>query len=221
MESLEISGKNVEEAIQLALEQLGVSREEVEVTVVREGKSGLLGLGAEEALVRVTPLVSAAEEEKVVAEIAKGLLEKLLTLLGVDGSVELENQPVVGQDMPVSVVLNIKGDDLGILIGRRGQTLAALQYMVRIMLGHQMKSWSPIIIDIEGYKRRRYQALQTFARNMAEHVKARGASFTLEPMPPYERRIIHMALADHPDVVTQSIGLGEARRVVIILKDEE
>jgi len=181
----------------------------------------LLGLGAEEALVRVTPLVSAAEEEKVVAEIAKGLLEKLLTLLGVDGSVELENQPVVGQDMPVSVVLNIKGDDLGILIGRRGQTLAALQYMVRIMLGHQMKSWSPIIIDIEGYKRRRYQALQTFARNMAEHVKARGASFTLEPMPPYERRIIHMALADHPDVVTQSIGLGEARRVVIILKDEE
>jgi spoIIIJ-associated protein len=218
MESLEVSARTVEEAIQLALKQLGVSREEVEVNVVREGRPGILGLGSEEAVVRVTPLVLAQEKESDIIATARGVLEQMLTLLGVDGTIVPQTQPIVveeGKETEPSIVLNIHGDDLGILIGRRGYTLSCLQYMVRLIVGHQTKTWAPIVIDVEGYKQRRYRALQVFARDMAEQVKARGAPFALEPMPAYERRIVHLALADHPDVVTESIGQGEARRVVI------
>jgi len=187
----------------------------VEVTVVREGRPGILGLGAEEAVVRVTQIIPIPEEESDTVGVARTVLERLLTLTGVDGSVMSEVQPVVAGGQESTVVLNIKGDDLGILIGRRGQTLACLQYIIRLIVGHQTKTWLPIVIDVEGYKQRRYRALQVFARNMAEQVKARGTPFTMEPMPAYERRIIHLALVDHPDVTTQSNGLGEARRVVI------
>ena len=223
MESLEIKARTAEEAIQRALEQLGVSREEVEITVIREGRSGILGMGTEEAVVRVELLAPVTGEESGVAEVAKEILERLLSLLGVDVSVDIQTQPVVetGQEESPSLTLNVRGEDLGILIGRRGQTLASLQYIVRIIVGHQPKAWSQVVVDVEGYKRRRYQSLQTFARNTAEQVKARGASFALEPMSAYERRIIHITLADHPDVVTESYGLGEARRVVILLKEDE
>lgn len=222
MESLEVSAKTVEEAIQVALEQLGVSREEVEVTVVNEGKPGILGLGAEEAVVKVRPLVMTAKKESDAAEVAKDVLEKLLTLMGVAGSIVSQDQAIAeeGEEAPASVVLNISGDDLGILIGRRGQTLFCLQYIVRLVVGHQTQTWSPILVDVEGYKQRRYQALQVFARNMAEQVKTRGTPFTLEPMSAYERRIVHLALADHPDVTTESTGQGEGRKVVILLKEE-
>ena len=215
MESLEVNAKTVEEAIRRALERLGVSREEVEVTVVREGRPGILGLGAEDAVVRVTPLLPVPENQSDAVEVARNVLDKLLGLVGVDGSVFSEVQPVVAGGQEVTVVLNIKGEDLGILIGRRGQTLACLQYIVRLMVGHQTNTWVPIIIDVEGYKQRRYKALQVFAENMAEQVKTRGTPFTMEPMPAYERRIIHLVLAEHPDVTTESTGLGEARRVVI------
>ncbi len=222
MEDLEISAKTVEEAIQLALEQLGVGQEEVEVTVVKEGKPGILGLGGEEAVVRVKPLVLTPKKESDIAETAKSVLGSLLTLMGVAGSIVSQAQPIVEgeQEATSSVALNIKSDDSGILIGRRGQTLSCLQYIVRLIVGHRTKAWVPIIIDVEGYKQRRYQALQTFAQHMAEQVKAKGEPLTLEPMPAYERRIIHLALADHPDVTTQSVGLGEARKVVILPKEQ-
>jgi spoIIIJ-associated protein len=118
-----------------------------------------------------------------------------------------------------AVAFNIVGDDLGILIGRRGQTLDCLHYVVRLIVGHQTDEWVPIVIDVEGYKERRYQALQDFARQMAEQVKAKGTPFKCEPMPPAERRLIHLALADDPDVSTESTGFGESRRVVILPKD--
>jgi len=220
MESLEVSAKTVEEAIQRALEQLGVSREEVEVSVVKEGKSGILGLGSEEAVVRVTPLLPVTKSD--VGKVAKEALETLLALMGVAGSVVPQAQPIIEgeKEATTSIALNIKGDDLGILIGRRGQTLSCLQYIVRLIVGHQTKAWVPIVIDVEGYKQRRYQALQAFARYMAEQVKTKGTPSTLEPMSAYERRIIHLALADHPDVTTQSIGQGEARRVVIMPREQ-
>jgi len=179
-----------------------------------------LGLGADEAVVRVTPLVPVPRGD--ITEAVKDILERLLTLMGVDGSIVPQTQPIVeGEKEAVdSVVVNIEGDDLGILIGRRGQTLSCLQFIVRLIVGQQMKDWVPIIIDVEGYKQRRYQALQDFARQMAEQVKTRETPFTLEPMPAYERRIIHLALADYPDVITESIGQGEARRVVILPKEQ-
>lgn len=220
MESLEISAKTVDEATRLALEQLGVTRDEVEVTVIKEGKSGILGLGAEEAVVRVTLLVP--EGNRVEApDVVKQVLEKLLDLMGVDGSaVPQASQVVAGEDEEggKAIAFNIEGEDLGILIGRRGQTLDCLQYLVRLIIGHQTNEWVPILIDVERYKERRYKALEDFARQMAEQVRAKGAPFKMEPMPPAERRLIHMALADDPDVFTESTGFGEARRVVILPK---
>lgn len=222
MKNLEVSGKTVEEATQRALEQLGAGREEVEVSVVKEGKSGILGLGSEEAIVRVSLLESKIKEKDDAAETARDILEKLLALLGVTGSIELASQPVFEEvaGITASVVLNIEGEDLGILIGRRGQTLACLQYIVRLIVSHQTKTWVPLIIDVEEYKQRRYQALQVFARNLGERVKTTGKPFTLEPMPAFERRIIHLALAGETAVATESIGQGDLRKVVIVPKKQ-
>jgi spoIIIJ-associated protein len=150
-----------------------------------------------------------------ITEVAKAVLETLITKLGVAASVVPQAKLVAGEEEATSINLDIEGDDLGILIGRRGQTLACLQYLVRLIVGHQTEAWVPIVIDVEGYKQRRYEALQALAWRLAEQVKASKMPFTLEPMLAYERRIIHLALADHADVTTESIGEGEARRVVI------
>jgi spoIIIJ-associated protein len=211
----------VEEAIQKALEQLSVSREEVEVTVVKEGKPGILGLGGEKATVRVRLLGMEPEEKSEIAEVAKEALENLLVRLGVEASVVSEIKPPVEEGAEASELINldVTGDDLGILIGRRGQTLAALQHMVRLIVAHQVKARVPIVIDVEGYKERRYSALQALAQRVAEQVKERKKPFTLEPMPAYERRIIHLTLADDPDVTTESTGVGEVRKVVIMPRE--
>jgi spoIIIJ-associated protein len=219
MKNLEVSAKTVEEAIQKALEKLNLGREEVEVTVVKEGKHGILGLGAEEAKVKVRPLVKAPAK---VGKTAKEVLETLLLRMGVEASVVAQTKPAVegGGEASDIVALEVSGDDLGILIGRRGQTLASLQHIVRLIVAHQAKARVPIVIDVEGYKQRRYEALRALAHRMAEQVKARGRPFTLEPMMAYERRIIHLALVDDPDVTTESVGEGEARKVVIMPKEK-
>ena len=158
-----------------------------------------------------------------IVEVAKDVLETLLDLLGVSASVvPLPGLFAEGEEKgaTTSVILDVKGEDLGILIGRRGQTLACLQYIVRLIVGHQTETWLPIIIDVEGYKQRRYNALQALAWRIAEQVKARGMPFALEPMPAFDRRIIHLTLADNPDVTTQSSGEGEARRVVILPREQ-
>jgi len=153
-----------------------------------------------------------------IVEAAAGVLEALLARLGLVASVVSETKPPVvgGESAPGVITLNVKGDDLGILIGRRGQTLASLQHIVRLIVAHQAKARVPIVIDVEGYKQRRYDALQALALRVAEQVKAKGKPFALEPMPAYERRIIHLTLADHPDVTTESTGEGETRKVVIV-----
>ncbi|MDD5081887.1 MAG: KH domain-containing protein [Dehalococcoidales bacterium] len=161
------------------------------------------------------------EREKI-AELARSILEKLVSLMGVVATVvpqppSSEQQPE-GETAPIS--FNILGEDLGILIGRRGWTLSCLQYIVRLIVGHQTEAWVPIMIDVEGYKQRRYESLQALAWRIAEQVKTRRVPFTLEPMSAYERRIIHLALADHPDVTTQSIGEGETRKVVVLLREK-
>jgi len=216
MKEVEISGKSVEAAIQQALDQLGVSRDEVEVTVLSEGKTGILGLGGGEAKIRVKPLLPIPGSD--IAEAAQRVLETLLDKMEVPASVvprtQLPVEEATGATAPVA--FDIKGDDLGILIGRHGQTLACLQYMVRLIIACQKETWLPIFIDVDGYKQRRYEALHNLALYMAEQVKAKRTPFTLEPMPAYERRIIHLTLADHPAVITQSTGEGEFRKVVIL-----
>lgn len=162
---------------------------------------------------------SEVHKDSDVGEVAKGILEELLTRLGVDASVVSQpGSPAEEGEAADPATLDIEGDDLGILIGRRGQTLASLQYIVRLIVGNKTEVWMPVVIDVEGYKQRRYERLQALAWRVAEQVKVREVPFTLEPMMAYERRIIHLALADHPDITTESTGEGEDRRVVIRLK---
>lgn len=216
VESLEISGKTVEEAIEHALQQLGLTRDQVEVTVLNKGKSGFLGMGAEEAIVKVTPLVQ-AQQEGDTAAVAKEALEELLKRMKLTAQVEIgSDTPETSESEPAPIALEVKGDDLGILIGRRGETLAALQYVLRLIVAHHQKARVPLTIDIEGYRQRRYRSLRELALRLAQKAISTGQSMTLEPMPADERRIVHLALSVNPDVVTQSIGEGEMRKVVIM-----
>jgi spoIIIJ-associated protein len=208
MEGIEITAATVEQAIEKAEVQLGLSRDQFEVEVIKEGKSGILGVGGREAVIRVNPVtLSEKDAVKGVTEI----LDTLLGLLDVLGKVE-----VLSDELPLA--LDIKGDDLGILIGRRGQTLASLEYITKLVVVGRLKAWLPLTVDVEGYKKRRHDSLQRLALYLAEQVKSRRRAITMEPMPANERRIVHLTLADDPDVTTQSIGEGDNRKVVILLK---
>lgn len=158
--------------------------------------------------------------QKDVFEEAKKVLEDLLDLMELDGNVRPSDEFTVNDENGnlVSVGLNIEGDDLGILIGRRGQTMIALQYIVRLIMAHKMQVQMPIVLDVEGYKQRRCEGLRNLALRLADQVKSRNVPFTMEPMPAFERRIIHITLADNPDVLTESIGAGETRKVTIVPK---
>jgi len=179
---------------------------------------------------QVEPSAPAAElleaqkaEPEVVTETAGRLgqefLTDLLELMGISASVEVLSGHELaeeGQDPPV--VLNITGEDLGILIGRRGETLRALQYLIRLMISHRLKHWTDLVVDVEHYRVRRRRALDNLANRVADEVVRSGRSQALEPMPAYERRLVHISLRNHPQVATQSVGEGEKRKVTIFLK---
>jgi len=158
------------------------------------------------------------EEQARIAAEAESVLRRLLELLDVPASVFVSaGFPVEGLESSEGcITLDIAGDDLGILIGRRGQTLSTLQYVVRMITCSRTQTTLPIIVDVEGYKRRRCESLRAMALRVAEQVGARKTQFTLEPMPAFERRIIHLTLAGHPSVTTESTGAGESRKVVVI-----
>jgi spoIIIJ-associated protein len=216
MKELEVSGKTVDEATQVALEQLGASEDQVEVTVLKKGRSGILGMGAEEARikVRLLPVPGEKGEKADVVKVAREVAETLIESMRITADVSV-TQSATGE---LPVALNIDGDDLGVLIGRRGQTLASLQYVVRLIVAEKLKMWVPINVDVAGYKKRRYESLQSLALRLAEQVQRNRRLIMLEPMPADERRIIHLALADNPDITTQSMGEGEMRKVAILLK---
>lgn len=149
-------------------------------------------------------------------EEAVDILQHLLDLMGLDTDVQARPPRTLGDGTGlVEAVLDVSGEDLGLLIGRRGDTLAALQYILNLMIRRRLHSRLTFGIDVEGYRRRREATLNGLARRMADRVRTTGQSLTLEPMPPAERRIVHLALADDPDVLTVSIGEGEARKVAI------
>jgi len=214
MESIEVSAKTEEEAIAIALAELGLSRSEVEVVVVKKGKTGIFGFGSEEVRVKVTPLGQKLGEGEDVAGMAQAVLQDVLSLMNVPANVVLDKS---GGDVG-NIPLDIKGEDLGILIGRRGETLSALQYLVNLIISRRLKTRVGVVVDVEGYRQRRYESLRLLARRLAEQVRSTGRSVTLEPMPPNERRIIHLELKDNPDVATQSIGQGEERKIAILSK---
>lgn len=212
----------MEEATAKALTQLDVGLDDIEITVINAGKSGILGIGAEEAKIRVKLLKNGNLKDTSDIEIAKGVLNDLLIKMGFNSKIEVILPETEfneeGESNPV--VYNIVGDDVGMLIGRRGQTLDALQYLVRLITSKQSNSKTSIMIDVENYKQHRYDDLRILALNIAKQVKASKTSFRLEPMPAFERRIIHLALANSPDVITESIGEGEFRKVVVIPKQK-
>ena len=218
MESIEISAKSEEEAIDIALAELGLSRSDVEVEVIKRSRHGIFGLGSEEVRVRVTPIQLLPGEDASVGAKAKDVLEIMLSLLGIHASVNIE---IRGSGDQAATALDIVGDDLGILIGRRGETLSSLQYLVNLVVSRHFKSRVGVMVDVEGYRKRRYESLRMLARRLAEQVKSTGRSITLEPMPAGERRIIHLELRDHPHVTTQSMGQGEGRKVAILAKGND
>jgi len=232
-ESLEVSARTVDEAIAKATEQLGRPREDLEITVLSEGRSGILGLGAEDAHILVSvksvaqpptelptvdpPRVESEEAEEtreraaITPELeteARNVLLDLLDLLGMDTDVEAERRDN-------NLVLSVIGEDLGLLIGRRGETLTSLQFVLNLILAKRLKKWARVVVDVEGYRARREETLSGLAHRVAFRVQQTGQPVALEAMPAGERRIIHLALADHPHVSTGSVGEGDHRKVVI------
>jgi len=209
--SLEASGNTIEEATERALAELGASREEVEIQILSQGGRRLLGFGTQEARVRATLRPPESEEE--VALVAKEVLERLLGAMGLEARVS--HRPADLPEEPTPIALDIAGQNLGILIGRRGETLRALQYITRLIVYRRLHQWAEIIVDVEGYKKRREGSLTELARRMADRATLLGQAVSLEPMPPHERRVIHLALRDHEKVTTESVGEGDHRKVVI------
>src|SRR6266566_5210506 len=294
VESIEVSGKSVDEAVIQALSRLGKRRDEVEITVLQMPSRGAFGIGSKEARVRVsvrtgnlsaviTPEMADAilgpdetfpEEELYMEEeegefededeeeLEEGELEEeeqfisstnyipeLSSDLGLgdvrvaEGEMQ-EVEVATREDVEITVdvlqhilrymnihatvqvrsnnplTLNIHGihENLGLLIGRRGETLAALQLLVSLIVGHRTKHRMRIVVDAENYRERREENLRSLALRVAQQVRNYRRSIALEAMPPHERRIVHIALSDSKDISTESIGEGDARRVVISLK---
>ena len=215
MKEIEIAGKTIEEAKHAALDELGVGENDVEIIILKKGRSGVLGMGAEDARLKVRLLDKEDNKNQIAIE-AKKVLETLLDHLGLEAKVSI----IPARDEEMTTVLDIEGDDLGVLIGRRGQALASLQYVTRLMVAEKFKTWVAINIDVAGYKKRRYESLKNLALRLADQVKTTRRSINLEPMPADERRIIHITLADDSEVTTQSIDDGDQRKVTVQLRKQ-
>lgn len=165
-----------------------------------------------------SPAVGAAEAgDQEVGPIAAELLQGMLDRMDLRARVQVvDYRGVLDDDQDAPLMLNIEGEDLGILIGRRAETLAALQYLTRLMVNHRAHRWVNLVVDVEGYKARREEQLVRLAERMAERVVSTGRAVALEAMPPRERRIVHITLRNHPQVTTQSVGEGDQRKVTIV-----
>lgn len=162
---------------------------------------------------RVTPTPEAELDDD--ARVGRATLQELLGKMGIRAEViAFRAEPEEGEEAPW--VLQIRGRDLGTLIGRRGETLAALQYITRLIASRDLERRANIVLDVEGYKARREKVLRRLAERMADQALQLGRTVSLEPMPPYERRIVHLTLRDRTDVMTESVGEGENRKVTII-----
>ena len=211
MDIVEMKAKTVDEAIELALKELDARRDEVEIDVISHGRSGILGIGGEPAKVKVTRL--AYSNDLIV--VAQNVLDSLLSAMKVEATAHLKSSE--GED-GTTPIFEILGDDSGLLIGRRGETLQALQYLINYIVRIRLKEHVSVVVDVEGYRARRKKALTSLALRMADRVVSSGHPFTLEPMSASDRRVIHIALAEHPQVTTESEGERDNRRVTVLLK---
>ena len=203
-----MSARTVEEAIELALKELDVDRDEAEVEILSRGKAGFLGIGAELARVKVTKI----SEGRTAASMAVETISRILEHAGVNVSRTLRaaNDPDSG-----GPVIDLEGEDSGLLIGRRGQTLAALQFLVNMIVRKEFGDGVRVVLDVEHYRQRREASLRDMATKVASRVVQSSRSVTLEPMNAADRRIVHTALTDYVGVTTESSGMGEDRKVTI------
>lgn len=244
--SVEIQAISVEEAVRLALEQLGRGRDEVDVEILAEPTGN--GLDEEEALVRVTVRGQASQPSRgtgpaprvarppsggqpggvrvpqpvepadAETQVAIDVTIELLAAMGFQVRVVPQTVTPDETDGPPTIGINVLGNDLGMLIGRRGQHLSQLQYLVNLLVTRRLGHWTRVSVDIEGYKRRREESLTGLAERVALQVGRSKRAVQLEPMPANERRIIHLALRDDAQVGTESSGEGDLRRVTIVPK---
>ncbi len=199
---IEVTGKTVDEAVASALEELKLEREKVEIEILEEPTKGLFGLlGGKPARVRVRPKITTASK-------AMQLLNEIMKVMKLDVNMEVI-------DKNEKVIININGPDLGILIGRRGETLDALQYLVNLSANKNIEKRKRVIIDIEGYRKRREDTLKKLAFKLADKARQRGRNVVLEPMNSMERRIIHTALQERDDIYTFSEGEEPFRKIII------
>ena len=228
--TLEKIAPTVEEAISEGLAELGLTAEAVDVEVLDNGSRGLFGMGGRQARVRLTmktdapePASSPAVSEALPAEkddllnISRQVVTDILEKMKIQAQVEAHyGEPDDQGERPVLV--DIHGDDLGVLIGRRAEILNAMQYIVNLIVSKQVEHWVQVTLDVEGYRLRRERQLRQMARRMADQAVKTGRRQVLEPMTAGERRIVHLELRDSPSVVTQSIGEEPARKVTIVPK---
>lgn len=203
MKKVTMKGKSVDEAVKAALEVLGAKKEEAKVKIVSEGKAGMLGvIGGEDAEVEVMVSGDLSDD-------AKQMLQEILDKMSFLAIVE-------AKESEDGIELNIKGDDMGRIIGKEGATLRALEVLLRAMLGRMRNESVRISVDAGEYKDKRKKALERLANEAADEVAKTGSEKSLPPMNPADRRIIHLALQERKDVSTISRGQGRERRLVII-----
>lgn len=208
--SIEITGKTEEEAIASALQQLGKSRDEVSVEIIERAKSGFLGIGASPAVVRVS--YEAEDSQRVKTErFLRGLLEHM----GAQAEIEINERPDGGLNV------DLKGNGMGAIIGRRGETLDAIQHLVNYSVNRGSDKRLHISVDAENYRAKREESLVHLAEKMAAKAIKYKRSMALEPMNSYERHVIHTALQDYEGVSTSSIGVEPNRRVVVSYEKPE
>ena len=206
MDEIRKSAKTVDLAVEAALAELKASREEVDITVIEEGSKGFLGFGSRDAVVLVKKNFDPERE-------AEGFLKEIFVSMGLIVQIKTEMKDK-------HLLIDLKGDDMGILIGKRGQTLDALQYLVNLVVNKNSPSYISVMLDTENYRQRRKETLESLAFNLAKKVKHTRKNVVLEPMNPYERRIIHSALQNDRYVTTYSEGEEPYRNVVIALKND-
>lgn len=210
MKTVEKTAKTVEEAVELGIEELGIKRENAEIEILSEPSNGLFGfIGTRSAKVKISM-------KKLPADFARDFIHELIEKMGLSNvNVEIEKQN------ENTIYVDIVGDNLGILIGKRGQTLNSMQYLANLVVNRQFNEFNRVMIDIENYRDRREKTLKQLAENLARKVVKGRRNIVLEPMIPQERRIIHTALQNNSSVSTYSQGDEPFRKVVITLKRAE
>ena len=209
MEFVEFTAKTVDDAITAACQKFLVTSDRLEYEVVEEGSSGFLGFNAKPARIK-------AKVKETVEDKARAFLDDVFAAMHMTVLVEVSfNEEEKVMD------IELKGDDMGVLIGKRGQTLDSLQYLVSLVVNRDSDDYIRVKVDTENYRKRRKETLENLAKNIAYKVKRTKRSVSLEPMNPYERRIIHSALQNDKFVTTHSEGEEPFRRVVVTLKRKE